>query len=511
MSSSNDPLLSPANGAKSSSDKRKRVVVVGAGAAGMACASTLAQHPERFHVTLIESADVCGGQATSIPLDAETYGASWLNNGVQGGSQIFAHNFNFFEKYGHKAEEVKLQVAFGKGEDGFWTNVFPSQLVDKYRKDIKKFGKWLQFVKYLMPAVGWMPLKFLVKLGNFSKGFPEKMVIPLMALFLGTGNQTPNVASAILERLFQDPNMKLWSYSPDTLLPNLPTMYTFPKLHDFYQTWADDLRSKEVDIRLKTEVTTISSRSKSGVTLWTKSNASDGPKEEREEHYDDIVLAVLADTALKLLGKTATMREKFVLGGAKFYDDITVTHSDSDYMKKHYEMTFDSSLCGNPKSEDERDQIAFAKGEKEGPDQEEPGFRPMYFTKSYAGKDAGKIEMSFDCSNYQHQFRQGKYKNNGDEQADTDARKNPHVFQTIFLDKNNEKLWTKGEIDKDKIIAENWWHQLGHSWTHYVRVVPGMVFINNNSKSTLFTGSWTLVVRFLFPFFIDCDVIAEGY
>lgn len=51
---------------------------------GMSCADMLAQHPARFAVTVVEAEDYCGGQAFSIPLDAERYGAAWLNQGVQG-------------------------------------------------------------------------------------------------------------------------------------------------------------------------------------------------------------------------------------------------------------------------------------------------------------------------------------------------------------------------------------------------------------------------------------------
>lgn len=72
----------------SSRDKQKHVVIVGAGAAGMSCAATLAQHPEKFKVTVVERNSVCGGQATSIPLDKKKFGASWMNNGVQGGSPV---------------------------------------------------------------------------------------------------------------------------------------------------------------------------------------------------------------------------------------------------------------------------------------------------------------------------------------------------------------------------------------------------------------------------------------
>lgn len=52
------------------------------------CAATLANHPDKFKVTLLEKGSIVGGQATSIPLDEKKYGSTWMNNGVQGGSKV---------------------------------------------------------------------------------------------------------------------------------------------------------------------------------------------------------------------------------------------------------------------------------------------------------------------------------------------------------------------------------------------------------------------------------------
>ncbi|MCJ1439819.1 MAG: hypothetical protein MMC23_000300 [Stictis urceolatum] len=475
-------------------DGKKHIVIIGAGAAGMSCAATLAQHPERFQVTILERMGVCGGQATSISIDKEKYGTSWMNDGVQGGSPIFRHTFNFFRKYGHEPQEVKLQVAFGKGKDSFWTNAFPSQMVEQFSADIKKFGKVLKLIKWTMPVLGLVPIRVMLRMFFFNKDFGDKMVYPLIALFLGTGNQTANVACAILERLFDDPNMKLWDYDPDTLLPNLPTMVTFPKLNDFYADWKADLESKGVEIRLNTDVTAILKRStKNGIMLQTRpfdpelrdrQGEHTGPP-AKTETFDELIMCVLADDAKKLLGKTATWRESFVLGGAKFFDDITVTHSDSAYFSKVYETHFNEELVAKPKSKQQEQMIAFAKGSTRGPDNEPAGFRPMYYTHSYK-EDPKKIEMSFDCSNYQHQFRM-------DHGAETcPMPHDQHVFQSIFLDKQQRHLWTIDDIDEDKVIEKKWWHQLGHRWQHYVRVVPGMMWINGKNR-TWFAGSWTLV------------------
>lgn len=390
---------------------------------------------------------VIGGQATSIALDKDKYGTEWPNDGVQGGSPIFRHTFNFFKRYGHNPQEVKLQVSFGKGKDGFWSNVFPSPLVDEFSSDVRRFGKVVKLIKWTLPVLGLVPIRIMLRIFFFSKDFGHKMVYPLIALFLGTGNQTANVACAILERLFDDPNMKLWDYDSNTLLPNLPTMVTFPKLGQFYKDWAADLRSKGVDIHLNTDVTAIT-RGKAGVTLQTRPFDPD-KKDHRGEHtslpkttetYDELVMCVLADDAKRLLSKPATWKEKLIPGGARFYDDIAITHSDHEYFNEVYETKFKPELCARPKSKTQEAQIKSAKDECKGQDGEPGGFRPMYYTHSYKS-DPEKIEMSFDCTNYQHQFR-----------MDHDADKAPvqfdrHVFQSIFLDKTQRHLWTIDQID----------------------------------------------------------------
>jgi hypothetical protein len=167
----------------------------------------------------------------------------------------------------------------------------------------------------------------MLRMFFFSKDFGDKMVYPLIALFLGTGNQTANVASGILERLLSvslnmpnidplfskrlmltsfpsdDPNIKLWDYDSESLLPNLPAMVTFPNLHDFYTDWMEDLISKAVDIRLKTDVAEILQREDQSVLVRTRpfdpdtGNRSGNHAKPVAEIFDELVLYVLADEA----------------------------------------------------------------------------------------------------------------------------------------------------------------------------------------------------------------------
>jgi hypothetical protein len=54
------------------------------------------------------------------------------------------------------------------------------------------------------------------KLYTFVQDFGDIIVFPLVALFFGTGNQTPYISSAILERVFMDPNMRLVRWTHDS-------------------------------------------------------------------------------------------------------------------------------------------------------------------------------------------------------------------------------------------------------------------------------------------------------
>ncbi|EPS38148.1 hypothetical protein H072_8159 [Dactylellina haptotyla CBS 200.50] len=374
----------------------KRVIVIGAGAAGMSCAHQLAAHPSRFSVTLIESISRCGGQAFSIPLDASHHGASFLNQGVQGGSGIFRHTFAMFKQQGYPVHPVNLQISFGK-DDKFWTNVFPTKLHEKHKDEIKKFRKVLKIIRKFELLFALVPIWLLLKMFRFSKEFGDYMIMPTLALFLGTGNATPEVNSVILERLFTSPTVGMWydeevgdkTKGKDGVLSgNNPPMVVFPNLSEFYETWRKDLVKKGVNVRLNTDLVRVIERGRKGVKVALKKKSDEGDSgdgEETTEEYDEIVFACQADTAKRLLGKQASWRERFVLGRTKWADDVTVTHWDSEYMEKHYTNCYDEEQA--VEGVDGRDDSARIAQGKE--------FSPMYYIKPY-DQEPDKLEMISD-------------------------------------------------------------------------------------------------------------------
>ncbi|TFK97429.1 FAD/NAD(P)-binding domain-containing protein [Pterulicium gracile] len=389
----------------------KNVVIIGAGASGMSAAYALSLSPEKFKVTVIDTQSQAGGMATSYPIDASKYGADYINDGVQGASPQFYNSYAMFDLLGFKPTPVGFQVSFGNDpEKNFWSNVFPSPILDRFQADIKKFGKVLKIIKKLEIIFAMMEVRTMLKLFRFSKDFGDVIVYPLVALFFGTGQQTPYISSAILERVFMDPSMRLFEYSDKTFLASIPPMRAFPRLSMVFESWQRKISSNapQSTFSFGREVYRVV-RDAKGVAVFSHDADSPDPerntqgtgerKNEREERFDELIMCTDADAALKILGEGATWAERRVLGNVKYYWDLTVTHNDVEYMKKYYRLEYEKSLA-NPRaldpSEDKEgyDQVKFA----------EENFKPLYYIRSYE-EDKSRIEMSFDLTNYQPQFK----------------------------------------------------------------------------------------------------------
>jgi len=161
----------------------------------------------------------------------------------------------------------------------------------------------IRFVRWFEIFFMLLPIKYLMRLFFFSKEFTNCVVMPTIALFLGTGNATPEVPTIILERLFTSPTYGMW-YPVDNnaVVSNLPPMVVFPKFSAFYETWQKDLEKRDVTVRLSTELARVVKRDKHGVVVSLKHRTRvedahnpvgmDDDAEEWEETYDELVLCV---------------------------------------------------------------------------------------------------------------------------------------------------------------------------------------------------------------------------
>lgn len=91
---------------------------------------------------------------------------------------------HMFKQQGHHPSPVDLQVSFGKDQH-FWTNVFPTQLVEKHQAEIKRFSWALKVVRWFEVFFAVLPIRLFLKIFMFSEDFGNYMILPTVALFLG--------------------------------------------------------------------------------------------------------------------------------------------------------------------------------------------------------------------------------------------------------------------------------------------------------------------------------------
>ena len=201
----------------------KKVLIVGAGAAGMACAYSLSRFKSHFQVSVWEGGKRGGGVATSeevVFMDGGEERREWINDGVQGGSLTYRNTLALHQllllssqhnstssnnsstsnstnsstsTHSSTFSQVEMKVSFGKGENN-WTNYESSPLQEKFKSEIKRFGEVMKIVNKLELVFIFVPIHLLLSLFRFSPQFGLKMIYPLTALFFGTGNQTHNVS-----------------------------------------------------------------------------------------------------------------------------------------------------------------------------------------------------------------------------------------------------------------------------------------------------------------------------
>lgn len=84
----------------------------------------------------------------------------------------------------HECFSVNLQVSFGKG-DQFWTNVFPTKLVERHQNEIQRFKFAMKFIRWFEVLFALIPIKITLRMFFFSTEFINYMIYPSLALFLG--------------------------------------------------------------------------------------------------------------------------------------------------------------------------------------------------------------------------------------------------------------------------------------------------------------------------------------
>ena len=435
-----------------------RIAIVGGGAAGAACAYALSRDNDDGTkiIHLYESCASLGGVATttttiSTKMDNEEKKQTLVfNDGVQGGAESYRNTLMLLKECNcPDVNWLNVRVSFGKGKNN-WTNYKSSEssLIREHREEIRKFGQLLKRVKRYEWYYAFRSIESVLSANSFSKDFRERIVYPLVALFFGTGNQTKNVSSVLFARVFTDERLRLYDYDERYFLSQTPRMMAFPPFEDVYRSIQEKIERQGVKVFLGRTVEKVE-RNRKTVKVYSRKRREGGADDEEkkeaaalcEDTYDRIVFACNTEQTEKMLTQTKmSFMEKFIFKNITYFDDVSVTHMDREYMERHYDETVGD----------------------------------MYFVKTY-DDSPDKIEMSFDLKAYQPSLNQER------------------CYQSIFLDRaSDEHKWTKHEIDPKRTLLTKWWRQFGHTVQHFTRSVPLWRFVQGK-RNTYYAGSYTLV------------------
>ena len=182
--------------------------------------------------------------------------------------------------------DAAMKVSFGKDSHN-WTNIADGKLLQSLRPEIARFGSVLRWIHRLEPLTAFVPIDPLLRILGFSAEFRHRLVIPLVALFFGTGNRTPNVSAALIARVFHDPRLRLFDYDAERLLSQTPKMFAFSPLEEIYDLIAraiQDCSSKHRILCNSRAVGVDRSNGHGANVSWV--NVHDG--QTHSEHFDHV-------------------------------------------------------------------------------------------------------------------------------------------------------------------------------------------------------------------------------
>jgi predicted NAD/FAD-binding protein len=336
---------------------RKRVCIVGAGAAGLSAAWSLSCEGD-FDVTVYEGEGHVGGVATTLPVPLPGGGEVRINDQVQGGSPAYRNTRRLFEAFGASLSPVRLRVSIGAGDQA-WDNAAATPFIRRMRPEIERFRRLLGVVQRAPAPFAAVSIDALLRALCFSDDFRHHVIYPVMSLFFASGAESRRVPAAVVARIFFDEESKLFDFDAETFLSEAPPMVSFPDLTEIYQKIAASLPSEP---RRGSPVLSVA-RDPRGVTVACRGGAP--------ERFDAIVFACSAERALAVLEDPSPL-ERFALGSVDYQDVALVTHLDAEYVRRHYGA--------------------------------DPGGDVLYFSRNDR-RDAARLEVSFNLSRYQPALR----------------------------------------------------------------------------------------------------------
>lgn len=301
---------------------RRRIAVIGAGAAGLGAAWALDRH---FNVVLYESADRPGGHANTVDVRFDGHSQPVDTGFIVYNEVTYPNMVRLFAALDVATEASDMSFAVSMDDGDFEYAGSPAGLLARranlvdariYRmaRDIVRFyGEAPSLLRGTDDAT---TLGEYVTRKGYSKAFVDRHLIPMgAAIWSCTARQMLDFPAKSFVRFCHNHGL--------LKLLDRPQWRTVSRgSREYVARIVGGLKNP---VRLGTAVTGIV-RGPSGVLVR---DARGGV-----ERYDEVVLAGHADQSLAVLGDRATARERTVLGAFGYSANRAVLHSDPSLMPR---------------------------------------------------------------------------------------------------------------------------------------------------------------------------------
>lgn len=304
---------------------KRRVAVIGAGAAGMAAAWCLSRHADRFQVVVFEKSSRVGGNALAVDVPLEDGGTAPVDIGVMFFNRHCPHWRALIDAYGIPFESMQgtLGVEYG---DRQWAHGSLDGMGERSRRESARFEHVLRRADAVNRAFDRLGLGFLNPLNvtaidtvlrwlAFSRDFRVQVLRPNLEFLAVNSAGIYAMPVALLAYIAE----RLDGFR---ILEPIEVLYFPSSTREYYARLTADLAA---EIRLETEVIGVR-RTAQGVLLRDR--------HEREHRFDALILACNADQALAIL-EDATDREREFLSRTRYQTSDIVVHRDTTVLPRN--------------------------------------------------------------------------------------------------------------------------------------------------------------------------------
>jgi hypothetical protein len=289
-------------------------LIVGGGASGVTAALSVKHLNPAAKVVLHEKRARLGGMADSR---AGPNGKQY-NYGVQGVHETFVYTLKLIQHAQSMDASIpdpidaNLSAQFVT-KDGIW-NTSGTGSVKFQKQHIMDFKELCEEATWAPDVYSLLSITDACDDNDIHKPFVDNAVVPTLALFFGTGQQQSGVPAGIAAQVFS-PNtpVQIFDINEKTFIATRNNMKALPPLGPVYRALHRFLTARGITVEL---------------------NSTSVPDFDQ---FDRVIICTQAEDAARLL--PANHKARPVLQSAKYYDDITITHTDTKHMLKTFGAT----------------------------------------------------------------------------------------------------------------------------------------------------------------------------